>query len=102
MVGLFIYTTAGAAVPPVQNAYGWLCLKTGPGFFRILPALNSGGASGVCNGALAFDFNVYAATQTQNPALVAGATVDLQAWYRDPPNPGGANLSGAASFSVCP
>ncbi len=102
MVGLFIYTTAGAAVPPVQNAYGWLCLKTGPGFFRILPALNSGGASGVCNGALAFDFNLYAATQTQNPALVAGATVDLQAWYRDPPNPGGANLSGAASFSVCP
>jgi len=102
MVGLFIYTTAGAAVPPVQNAYGWLCLKTGPGFFRILPALNSGGSSGVCNGALAFDFNVYAATQTQNPALVAGATVDLQAWYRDPPNPGGANLSGAASFALCP
>lgn len=102
MVGLFLYTTSGAAVPPIQNAYGWLCLKTGPGFFRILPALNSGGTSGACDGQLAFDFNAYAAAQTQNPALVAGATVDLQAWYRDPPNPGGANLSGAASFPVCP
>ena len=36
------------------------------------------------------------------PALVAGASVDLQAWYRDPPNPGGANLTEAGHFSICP
>ena len=37
-----------------------------------------------------------------DPLLVAGATVDLQAWYSDPPNPGGANLTNAGRFVLGP
>jgi hypothetical protein len=36
------------------------------------------------------------------PAARRRATVDLQAWYRDPPNPGGANLTNAGSFVLGP
>jgi hypothetical protein len=98
-VGLFIYTTQGAAAVPVQNEFGFLCL--GPGIFR-LPASSGGGATGVCNGSYGVDFNTYFATQTADPSLVAGASVDCQVWYRDPPNSGGANLSGALHFLMCP
>ena len=48
------------------------------------------------------DFNTHAATQVIDPLLVAGATVDMQCWYRDPPNPGGANFSEAGHFVLCP
>lgn len=100
-VGLFFYTTTGAAATPVQTAFGLQCIDPG-GLFRILPSQFSGGTTGVCDGQLTLDFNAHFATQTQDPALVAGATVDLQAWYRDPPNAGGANLTGALSFVMCP
>jgi len=98
--GLWIHTTQGAAAVPVNNAYGWLCINTS-GLFRFEPMVSTG-TNGVCNGQLSFDFNTWAATQTQNPSVIAGATVDVQAWYRDPPNPGGANLTNAASFTLCP
>jgi len=48
------------------------------------------------------DFNQFFATQTSNPLLVPGADVDGQMWYRDPPNAGGANFSGAIHFVMCP
>ena len=98
-LGLFLYTTHGAAAAPIQNAFGWLCLS--PALFRIAMQ-NGGGAPGACDGAFGVDFNAHVATQTVDPALVAGAQVDLQAWYRDPPNPGGANFSGAGRFVLCP
>jgi hypothetical protein len=98
--GLWIYTTFGAAQTPIQNAFGHLCIAT-QGLFRIA-AQTTGGNAGSCNGQLALDFNQYAFNQTHNAKLVVGATVDLQAWYRDPPNPGGANLTGAGSFVLCP
>ena len=98
--GLWIHTTQGAAGTPINNAFGWLCINT-TGMFRFQPMVSTG-TNGVCNGQLSFDFNTWAATQTQNPSVIAGATVDLQAWYRDPPNPGGANLTNAASFTLCP
>lgn len=98
--GLWIHTTQGAAGTPINNAYGWLCISTS-GMFRF-QAMMSTGTNGLCNGQLSFDFNTWAATQTQNPTVVAGATVDLQAWYRDPPNSGGANLTNAGSFLICP
>jgi hypothetical protein len=71
------------------------------GIVRIFPQ-TSGGSAGACNGSLAFDFNAYFAQQTSNPSLIWGASVDLQAWYRDPPNPGGANLTNAGSFVLGP
>jgi len=78
-----------------------LCISTGPGLFRILPPLGSGGSAGACDGVYALDFNAYASEQTLDPNLVAGAQVDVQLWYRDPPNPGGANLTDALRFVIC-
>jgi hypothetical protein len=100
-VGLFLYTTDGAAAVPILTAYGDLCIDSGPGLTRG-PGIFGGGSPGVCDGGYAMDFNLYFATQTDNPALVAGATVDGQLWYRDPPNVGDANFSSAIHFVMCP
>jgi hypothetical protein len=40
--------------------------------------------------------------QVVDPSLAAGASVDLQCWYRDPPNPGQANFTSALRFVICP
>ena len=58
--------------------------------------------NGTCSGAYTLDFNLYFVTQTNDPGLVSGVQVDMQCWYRDPPNPGGANLSSAVGFLLCP
>jgi hypothetical protein len=100
-VGLYLYTTNGAAAVPLNNSFGWLCIESGPGLFRT-PATTSRGTVGLCNGSYDIDFNLYFATQSVDPNLVAGATVDAQVWYRDPPNPGTANFSGAIHFVMCP
>jgi hypothetical protein len=98
--GLFLYTTQGAAAVPANLPFGFLCIQS-PGFFRFAAQLG-GGTPGLCNGQYSVDFNTYAATQVIDPLLVAGASVDLQCWYRDPPNPGAANLTNAGSFVLCP
>lgn len=72
--------------------------RTGP--FRT-PGTAAGGFSGVCNGSYDTDFNLYFDTQVADPNI-AGATVDAQVWYRNPPNPGTANFSGAIHFLMCP
>jgi hypothetical protein len=51
---------------------------------------------------MSVDFNLYYATQSGDPSLVPGATVDLQAWYRDPADAGGADLTNAGAFVMCP
>jgi hypothetical protein len=99
--GLFLYTTNGAATTPIQNAYGFLCIQSGPGMFRIGFQTGSG-TSGVCDGSYVMNFNQYLAAQTQDPNLGAGSDVDVQCWYRDPPNPGTANFTQALRFTVCP
>jgi hypothetical protein len=98
--GLWLHTTQGAAATPLQNAFGFLCISTS-GLFRF-QAMASSGTNGLCDGEYAFDFNQWVATQTQNPSIVPGATVDLQCWYRDNPSPGGANLTNAMTFVLCP
>jgi hypothetical protein len=98
-VGLFVYSTNGPLAVPLQVPFGWLCVATP--FFRT-PGTTSGGSPGTCSGAFAIDFNAFFAAQTADPSLVAGASVDLQCWFRDPPNPGGANLSNALHFTMCP
>jgi len=99
-VGLFVYTTQGAAQTPLQLAYGWLCISTS-GLRRIASQLSTG-TPGLCDGELSVDFNHYYATQGGDPTLVPGASVDLQAWYRDPQSAGGANLTNAGTFHMCP
>jgi plastocyanin len=98
-VGLFFYTKNGALGTPIQNSYGTLCINSP--VVRIA-AQNGGGTNGVCNGNYQVDFVAYALTPPQNQVLVPGVGVDLQAWYRDPPNPGGANLTNAGHFVLFP
>jgi hypothetical protein len=85
---------------PLSTELGFLCIQRAS-FCRIALQV-AGGSAGVCNGQYTVDFNAYAATQTLDPLLTAGATVDLQAWYSDPPNPGGANLTNAGRFVLGP
>jgi len=98
--GLFIYTTLGPAKTPIQNSFGTLCLS--PALIRRTPAATSGGTSGTCSGSIRIDFNAFFASPAAPPVLQPGSTVDMQCWYRDPPNPGGANLSNAIGFVMCP
>jgi hypothetical protein len=102
--GIIIYSTDGKSVPPVVSAYGTLCIGN---TFRVNPP--STGVGGPCAATYTFDFGTYLATQSANPALTpaglavsGGAVVDMQVWYRDPPNVGGANLSNAMRFVVLP
>jgi len=99
-VGLFIYTTQGPAAVPSSTPFGFLCI--GPGGIRRIASQTTGGTNGACNGVMSVDFNQYYATQSGDPSLVPGATVDLQAWYRDPADAGGADLTNAGAFVMCP
>lgn len=66
---------------------------------------NSGGsASGAdCTGTLSFDFNALIQSGS-DPALVQGANVFAQYWYRDPQDLSGftTGLTDAVSFQICP
>ncbi|HVS18803.1 MAG TPA: VCBS repeat-containing protein, partial [Planctomycetota bacterium] len=97
--GLFLYTTNGSLGSPVTTPYGSLCVASP--IVRFAGQI-SGGTLDVCDGQYQVDFNTFLATQTADPSLLPGATVDLQCWYRDPPNPGLANFSNAGKFQICP
>ena len=99
---ILVYTTNGPQAVATTNPYGFLCITPGAGFFRVKPAIFATGTSGNCDGLYTWDFGGYLATQTLDPALVAGATVDMQGWYRDTGNPGTANLSNAMTFFLIP
>lgn len=93
--GIFFYGKSGPAAAPFQGAF--LCVQ--PPALRT-PASNSGGTPGLCDGAYSIDFNAYIASGV-DPALVTGANVNLQAWFRDPPDPvSGTGLSAALMFEI--
>ena len=99
---LAIYTTTGRQAVPILGALGFLCIDGG-GLFRVLPPTGATGPA--CAASYVIDFGAFLATQTADAALLPPnlpAQVDLQAWYRDPPNVGGANLTHALSFEVTP
>ncbi|MCE9592840.1 MAG: hypothetical protein K8S98_01495 [Planctomycetes bacterium] len=93
--GLLFYSTAGASNAPYQG--GVLCVKAP--IKRSAPQ-NSGGTTG-CSGKYSIPFNALIASG-QNPALVAGAQVWAQFWFRDPGDAFGTGLSDAVSFHICP
>jgi hypothetical protein len=62
---------------------------------------NSGGTAGQCNGVLSEDLNTYIASGA-DPALVAGATIWIQAWSRDPSDSFGDSLSDAIAATIAP
>ena len=95
-VGLFLHGTSGAASTPFHG--GFLCLS-GP-WTRHLPR-STGGSGTACAGALEEDLNAYIASGV-DPRLVAGATVYVQAWSRDPGDPTLDSLSDAVAALICP
>ncbi|MBI5434144.1 MAG: hypothetical protein HZA52_15025 [Planctomycetes bacterium] len=92
--GIFFYGTNGRQDVPFDG--GFLCVRPPQ---RRLATQNSGG-SGACAGMLDYDFNAWIATGL-DPALVAGATVDGQFWFRDPSSPSTTGLSGSVEFVLC-
>jgi hypothetical protein len=95
-VGLFLHGTSGAASTPFHG--GFLCLS-GP--WMRHPPRSTGGSGTACAGALEEDLNAYIAAGV-DPRLVAGATVYVQAWARDPGDPTLDSLSDAVSALICP
>ncbi len=93
--GVFLYSTTGAAATPFSG--GILCLQ--PVVKRLHTII--GGGTAACSGVLSLEFNAALATTT-NPALVAGANVFGQFWFRDPPASFGSGLSNAVKFHICP
>ncbi len=65
---------------------------------------NSGGVSGQCNGVLTQDWLAYLAANpgAYGQPFAAGSTINVQAWYRDPPAVKSTNLSNALQFVTAP
>ncbi len=73
-------------------------------FFVAAPYGQVGGNAGQCNGALSIDWSSCVAG---NPGALgnpfsAGAVINVQAWFRDPPAPGTTNLSDGLEFDDQP
>ena len=97
-VGIYIHSTTGSQAQPFHG--GLLCIL--PQITRHAPA-GTAGTVGSCDGMLSEDFNAYIASGLDSN-LVAGATVWLQAWSRDPADPlgYGDSLSDAVWATICP
>ncbi|MCE9594820.1 MAG: hypothetical protein K8S98_11575 [Planctomycetes bacterium] len=99
--GIFFYSTAGSQITPFQGA--WLCMKSP---LKRLPVQNTGSSGPACGtdpttGVMTREFNTYMSTST-DPTLVAGASLRLQAWTRDPPGAFGTSLTGALVTTIAP
>ena len=102
--GLIFYGVDNSGFSPLpwdSASTSYLCVK--PPAQRAV-AMNSGGASGQCDGVLALDWNAF---QSANPGALGspfsfGAKVYVQGWFRDPPAPRGSNLSNAIELTVGP
>lgn len=97
-IGMMVYGTS-SVFTPFQG--GTLCV----GGLRRIGSQMSGGTVGTpdCTGAYAFDFNAHARSGA-DPALVAGATISAQWYYRDVQDPAGfgSGLTDAVRFTLCP
>jgi hypothetical protein len=96
--GILIYARAGLLGTPVQTSFGSLCLDQ---FARLGSFVSApGGSLGACDGSFHWDFGAIAQGTS---AILPGDTLHLQAWYRDPPNIGTANLTqGVGPIAVLP
>jgi hypothetical protein len=99
--GLFFYSLSGSEALPWGAGSSWLCVKAPTQ--RCTP-LNSGGASGACDGVLALDWNSF---RTNTPGLLGapysgGQQLWAQAWFRDPPSPKSTSLSNALALTLLP
>lgn len=97
--GILFYGYAPAAIP-FQG--GTLCVA--PPLRRVAPVLNSGGVfpPKTCTGSFNVDFNPVI-QGGGDPALIPGAAVYAQYWFRDPGAAVvGTGLTDAVRFVICP
>jgi Tol biopolymer transport system component len=92
-VGLLLYGRGGPWGQRVTP--GFLCVQAPIVRAHVAP---SGGTSG-CDGVLSMDFNAWIASGV-DPALVAGQTAYVQAWFRN--SASGSQLSDALAFQIGP
>ena len=98
--GLIFYSVSGQAAAP-WNGSSFLCVKAPT---QRTPTQTSTGTVNTCAGTLSLDWNAY---QAANPTAVgnpwtAGDTVQVQAWFRDPPAGKSTNLSNAIEMTYVP
>lgn len=100
--GMIFYGTHGrVAWPWAAGSTSLLCVKTP---LQRTALASSGGVDGTCSGTLALDFLAFVAA---HPAALgapfgAGATVQAQAWFRDPLAVKAVNTSNALEFTLLP
>jgi hypothetical protein len=96
--GILIYSRSGLLGTPLQTSFGTLCLSQ---FARLGAFVSApGGTLGACDGSYFWDFG---AIVQSTSAIQSGDTLFIQAWYRDPPNVGAANLTqGVGPIAVLP
>jgi hypothetical protein len=98
--GIFFFGTSGRQATSWGNGTSFQCVV--PPVKRL--GLQSGvGTNGQCDGAAMQDVNLaWTAKPAKNPG--AGAVVQAQFWYRDPPNTSNqtTSLSNAIEWTVCP
>ncbi len=94
--GLFFHGTLGAKGVPFHG--GFLCIA--PPIQRHA-VHNSGGTPGTCTGMFSEDLDALIASGA-DPVLVAGTTIFVQNWSRDPNAAFGDSLSDAVSATICP
>ena len=98
--GLIFYSINGQQAQ-AWNATSFLCVKAPT---QRTPTQTSTGTTGSCAGTLSLDWNAF---QAANPTAVgnpwsAGDTVQVQAWFRDPPAGKSTNLSNAIEMTYLP
>ena len=94
--GLMFFGTTGQNSSPFFG--GTLCV--GAPLHRLTPK-NTGGA-GACSGALNYTLSEMLAQPSGGSLLIAGQTVDIQTWFRDPSDPFTVGLTNGMEFQVCP
>lgn len=94
-LGVLFRGTSGPLAQPFQG--GFLCVA--PPVVRLAPQ-GSGGA-GACSGTYSVDFGAHI-QGGGDAAMVAGAQVWVQFWFRDPGAFTGTGLSGGLTFTICP
>ena len=100
--GLIFYGVSGRSASPWgPGSSSYLCVKSPT---QRLPAQNSGGPSGSCEGAMSDDWLAFIAGSSTvlGEPFSAGDIVDAQCWYRDPAAAKTTNLSGALEFILVP
>jgi hypothetical protein len=91
-----LFGTTGQAAIPFQG--GVLCLASP--IYR-LSGKHSGG-TGTCGGSITYTLSDVLAASGGGGSLVAGGTVYLQTWSRDPGDAFKSSLSNALQVSICP